>query len=73
MRNLVIIALLFSALTSAGQPFSKTEINRWQDQAQRVTIIRDNWGVPMCMEKPMPMLCLDFCMHNAKMIFPVLS
>jgi acyl-homoserine-lactone acylase len=46
MRNLVIIALLFSALTSAGQPFSKTEINRWQDQAQRVTIIRDNWGVP---------------------------
>ncbi len=26
--------------------FSKEEINRWEKEAKRVTIIRDNWGIP---------------------------
>ena len=26
--------------------FSKEEINRWQQEAKQVTIIRDNWGIP---------------------------
>lgn len=29
-----------------AQPFSKAEIARWQEQARRITIIRDNWGIP---------------------------
>lgn len=29
-----------------SQTFSKQEIARWEQQAQRVTIIRDNWGIP---------------------------
>ena len=29
-----------------AQPFSAAEIKRWQTQAQNVTIIRDNYGVP---------------------------
>ncbi len=33
-------------LQSCAQPFSKQEINRWEKQAQQVTIIRDNFGVP---------------------------
>lgn len=33
-------------LQSCAQPFSKQEISRWEKQAQQVTIIRDNYGVP---------------------------
>ena len=29
-----------------AQDFSKAEIGRWQQQAQHVNIIRDNWGIP---------------------------
>ncbi|MBK8087894.1 MAG: penicillin acylase family protein [Chitinophagaceae bacterium] len=29
-----------------AQPFSKTEISRWQQQAKNVSIVRDNWGIP---------------------------
>lgn len=29
-----------------AQPFSPAEITKWKQQAQRVTIIRDNWGIP---------------------------
>ncbi len=29
-----------------AQPFTKTEITRWQQQANNITIIRDNWGIP---------------------------
>ncbi|MEO7307638.1 MAG: penicillin acylase family protein [Ferruginibacter sp.] len=29
-----------------AQPFSKTEISRWENQSKNVTIIRDNYGVP---------------------------
>src|SRR6186713_2572242 len=44
MRKLWIIVFLPFQLF--GQPFSQTEISRWKKQAERVTIIRDNWGIP---------------------------
>jgi acyl-homoserine lactone acylase PvdQ len=44
MKYLLLSILL--PLQLFAQPFSKTEINRWQQQAQHVNIIRDNWGIP---------------------------
>lgn len=44
MRYLLIFLLLSGRL--AAQDFSKTEISQWELQAKRVTIIRDNWGIP---------------------------
>ena len=41
----ILITLLFP-LQLLAQNFTKTEINNWQQQAKRVTIIRDNWGIP---------------------------
>jgi acyl-homoserine-lactone acylase len=32
--------------TLAAQSFSKQEIDRWTAQSKKVTIIRDNWGIP---------------------------
>ncbi len=29
-----------------AQPFSKVEISKWKLQANNITIIRDNWGIP---------------------------
>jgi len=42
------ISLLFIVLPFQlfAQPFSKTEITKWQQQAKSVSIIRDNWGIP---------------------------
>jgi acyl-homoserine-lactone acylase len=44
MKKLVLLLLLPAQLFA--QNFSSAEINRWQQQANRVTIIRDNWGIP---------------------------
>ena len=41
----LLFTLLFP-LQLFAQPFSKNEITRWEKQAQQVTIIRDNFGVP---------------------------
>ncbi len=41
-----LLLLLFLPLQLLAQPFTKTEINQWQQQAKNVTIIRDNWGIP---------------------------
>lgn len=38
--------MLLLPLQLFAQPFSKTEISRWQKQAAGVTIIRDNYGIP---------------------------
>ena len=37
---------LFIPSWSFGQQLTQQEINRCKEQAQRVTIVRDNWGVP---------------------------
>src|SRR5688572_11536330 len=42
---IITLHFLFSSILSA-QPFTREEINRWQKQAQSVTIIRDQWGIP---------------------------
>jgi acyl-homoserine-lactone acylase len=44
MKKLVLLLLLPVQLLA--QNFSAAEINRWQQQANRVTIVRDNWGIP---------------------------
>ena len=44
MKKLLRITLL--PLQLFAQPFSKTEIARWEKQAKDITIIRDNYGIP---------------------------
>jgi acyl-homoserine-lactone acylase len=44
MKKIILLVLLPLQLLS--QNFSQTEIARWEKQAKKVTIIRDNWGIP---------------------------
>lgn len=44
MRYLFLLLLL--PVVAGAQTFSSTEIKKWQQQANNITIIRDNWGVP---------------------------
>jgi acyl-homoserine-lactone acylase len=44
--NRLVILLLILPFQLCSQPFSSSEIKRWQQQAKNVTIIRDNWGIP---------------------------
>ncbi|HUM98189.1 MAG TPA: penicillin acylase family protein [Chitinophagaceae bacterium] len=48
IRKVFLIFLLTHVVLTNGygQSFSKEEINRWQQQAQSVTIIRDEMGIP---------------------------
>jgi len=41
-----IFLIFFFPVQLFAQSFTKTDINRWQQQAKRVNIIRDNWGIP---------------------------
>lgn len=41
-----LLVLLFYPILLNAQSFTKAEINRFEAQAQQVTIIRDNWGIP---------------------------
>ena len=45
MKQYFLLWLLFP-VQLFSQSFTPTEINRWENQAKRVTIIRDNWGIP---------------------------
>jgi acyl-homoserine-lactone acylase len=38
--------LLFFPSFAFSQTFTPQEINKYKAEAQRVTIIRDNWGIP---------------------------
>ena len=42
----IILFFIIICQNIVAQPFSAAEIKRWQTQAQNVTIIRDNYGVP---------------------------
>ncbi|HEY8657420.1 MAG TPA: penicillin acylase family protein [Hanamia sp.] len=42
----ILILLLVFPFQLLAQPFTKTEINKWQQQAKNVSIIRDNYGIP---------------------------
>lgn len=46
MRLLAFFVLYICSNALFAQVFTKDEIARWQKQAQGVTIIRDNWGIP---------------------------
>ena len=41
-----LILFLLLPLHLLAQNFTPEEITRWQQQAKRVTIIRDKWGIP---------------------------
>ncbi len=45
MKRFILLFIVFPFQLFA-QPFSKTEISRWKQQAKKVSIIRDNWGIP---------------------------
>jgi acyl-homoserine-lactone acylase len=40
------VLLILFPLGLLAQSFSPPEVDQWKKQAQRVTVIRDNWGVP---------------------------
>lgn len=44
MKN--ILVLLLFPLLLAAQTNTQKDLERWQEQAARVTIIRDTWGIP---------------------------
>ena len=44
MKKIILLLLVPAQLLA--QPFSATEISRWEKQAKNITIIRDNYGVP---------------------------
>jgi acyl-homoserine-lactone acylase len=44
MKKLFFLLLL--PFTAVAQPFTPQEVKQWEAQAQNVTIIRDNWGIP---------------------------
>ncbi|TAE90617.1 MAG: acylase, partial [Runella slithyformis] len=44
MKNLFLLFLL--PLQLLAQHFTATELSRYQQQAKRVTIVRDQWGIP---------------------------
>jgi len=44
MKKITVLLLL--PLQLLAQSFTKGEIGQWRQQAQKVTIIRDNWGIP---------------------------
>src|SRR5512140_3808123 len=43
MKRLLIIVLLAGV---AAQPAANPEVARWDKQAEGITIIRDDWGIP---------------------------
>ncbi len=44
MRYLLLLLLL--PVVAGAQSFTAAEIKKWQQQANNITIIRDNWGIP---------------------------
>ncbi|MFB9843084.1 penicillin acylase family protein [Mucilaginibacter ginsenosidivorans] len=45
-KQLLLVSLLCVPVFGFGQKFSSQELQRFKKEAQAVTIIRDNWGVP---------------------------
>src|ERR1700716_2423246 len=45
MKIFLFLALALTAPAAAQQPVAR-DVARWQRQAQNVTIIRDDWGIP---------------------------
>jgi acyl-homoserine lactone acylase PvdQ len=45
-KIILLLAVIICSGHIIAQPFSKSEITRWEKQAGNVTIIRDNYGIP---------------------------
>jgi acyl-homoserine-lactone acylase len=41
-----ILLIFFCPAFLLAQPAAKTDLARWEKQAQQITIMRDNWGIP---------------------------
>ena len=46
MQKLCTFLLLLAATEAGAQTFRPAEVAHWRQQAQRITIVRDTWGVP---------------------------
>jgi acyl-homoserine lactone acylase PvdQ len=46
MKKLIPALLFLIPVPLLAQAFTKNEISRWENEAKKVTIIRDNWGIP---------------------------
>src|ERR1700712_2163271 len=42
----ILLLLFLLPVQLFAQSFTPAEISRWEAQSKRVTIIRDNWGIP---------------------------
>lgn len=45
-KLLILFAFISVSCSSERSPFSAEEVGLWQQRADRVTIIRDDWGIP---------------------------
>ena len=45
MKKLILLVALI-ATSAASQPAASPDVARWEKQAQNITIIRDDWGIP---------------------------
>lgn len=45
MKKLILLVALVAA-SAASQPTSSPDVARWEKQAQNITIVRDDWGIP---------------------------
>jgi acyl-homoserine-lactone acylase len=46
MKKLALLLLVLSPSLASAQTPAATDLARWQREAQNVTIIRDDWGIP---------------------------
>ncbi|UFH56694.1 penicillin acylase family protein [Spirosoma sp. KNUC1025] len=46
IRLIIVFCSSLWVASVGAQPFSQSEIARWQQQAKQITITRDTWGVP---------------------------
>jgi acyl-homoserine-lactone acylase len=46
MKRFLLVVVLCIPLFASAQKFTAQEINRFEQQAKQVTIVRDDWGVP---------------------------
>ena len=42
----LLLAIALVAASAASQPTTSPDVARWEKQAQSVTIVRDDWGIP---------------------------
>src|ERR1700719_2958836 len=46
MKKVVLLLVATLASTAVAQQPTSTEVAAWQREAQAVTIVRDDWGIP---------------------------